>query len=232
MASINQMIHSYLYLSSLLIWTTFYIIGLAFLKRYYKSILFASVTALPQALFALILVYWKPERLSIFGIGLEDFLFSFLGGGLVWICTLLVFRNELYFGFITKTNFVRLAICLLFGLASVTVLHFLRISNYMAAFITMIFWIIFILIIKIEYAKISLATAGIFLVVYAIDLKMGLMIWPELISFWSFEHLTGITLLKMPLEELIWAFLYGGSWSLGVAYILNVKLEPKPVREV
>ena len=121
----------HLYLYSLLIFGVIYLSGIFVFRKYLKSILFASVTAFPHASFALILDYWKPEKISIFGIGLEDFIFCFLAGGITWICTLVFISKRLQIEFRKKNILRRLFICLVFGILSVTLLNKLNVTNYL-----------------------------------------------------------------------------------------------------
>jgi hypothetical protein len=45
----------------------------------------------------------------------------------------------------------------------------------------------------------------------------------------SWKNLWGKSLFGIPAEEIAWAFLYGGSWSLAVAFILGIEIREKLV---
>lgn len=50
-----------------------------------------------------------------------------------------------------------------------------------------------------------------------------LSIWPNLLSLWNLEKFSGIVILQIPIEELIWALLYGGTWSLTIAFLVDAR---------
>ena len=55
----------------------------------------------------------------------------------------------------------------------------------------------------------------LFLIVYFILLYiLNTFIFPDMIArTWNFEHLWGITFLKIPLEEILWAVTFGALWA-------------------
>ena len=55
----------------------------------------------------------------------------------------------------------------------------------------------------------------LFLIVYFILLYiLNTFIFPNMIArTWNFEHLWGITFLKIPLEEILWAWTFGSLWA-------------------
>lgn len=216
-----------MYLIFNLILLLFYCIGLIALIKNKKQIFFSSLFALPQAFYGLILVpvYWNPKTTSFLGIGLEDFIFSFLTGGLVWLSVLFLYKNMIYSSFKWNKIILKFTFCVLFGFIGLSILYFLKIRDIVNPFLVMILWSALILILHFEFRKIALSGAFSFLLIYILCLKTILIIRPEFISFWTLNNLSNVMIFKMPVEELIWAFLYGLSWSLGVAYILDVQIK-------
>jgi hypothetical protein len=220
---------SHLYLFSQGFSLTVYLAAIACLYTYRKSIIIASILALPHAFYSLLLVpvYWNPNRIMFLGIGVEDFLFSFFAGGLIWFGVLLFLRKKMVIHYNPKQIFIRYFICISFGISSIFILYFIGINDMLNPFITMILIIVIILIYKKVYFPIFLFESLASVLVYTLGLKIALTVWPDLMQSWTWKNLWGISLFGIPVEELAWAFLYGGSWSLSVAFLLNVDIKKK-----
>jgi hypothetical protein len=222
----EKFIESHLYLISQSVILSFYCIGFVIFFRSKKQILISSLFALPQAYFslALIPIYWNPDKTPFLGIGLEDFIFSFLTGGLVWMCVLAFFNDRISNILKREKIILKCIVTIVFGVISVSILSLINIKDIMNPFIVMLLWSMVIIIFHFDYWEIALTGGFTFLIVYSLILKTILIIWPEFISFWTLNNLSNVLILKMPVEELIWAFLYGLSWSLAIAYILDVQI--------
>jgi hypothetical protein len=221
---------SYQYLCSLMVWLFFYAIGLIIFYRYRKSIFFSSFLALPQAFFAILLVptAWQPNRIFVFGAGIEDLLFCFLSGGLVWMSVLWIYRKNVPQKFQLRNSIKRFVYCTVFGVLTVSlILLFTRLRGYIIPFTIMILWCTIVLIYKPGYLKLFLTGIASFLVVWFFVLLIIINIWPDMPSLWSWDKLWGLSFFKFPVEELVWAILYGGSWSLTMAFILNIEIDKK-----
>lgn len=215
------------YLYSLAVTGTVFIILLGLLKEHYKSILLSGILALPHALLSPMVVpgYWDPDMHLILGlVGFEDLMFSFLTGGLVWSGVLISNRKiQPLNHFRPVMALSRFSICLAFGTAGITMLYFIGIMEIMNPFLVMVAWIAYFLFSRRNYRKIALQGSFLFLLGYGIIFKMSIIFWPEYLHFWSTENLSGIFLAGIPLEELVWSFLYGGAWSVGMAWILGIR---------
>jgi|WetSurMetagenome_2_1015567.scaffolds.fasta_scaffold106218_2 hypothetical protein len=216
---------SHLYLFSQGFSLVVYLAGIASLYKYRKSIIIASFLALPHAFYSLMLVpvYWHPNRIMLLGIGIEDFIFTFFTGGLIWFGVLLFLKKKLIIHYYPKQIVFRYFICIIFGISSIFILYFIGINDMLNPFITMILIITIILIYKKAYFLIFLFESLASVLVYTLGLKIALTVWPDLMQSWSWKNLWGISLFGIPVEELAWAFLYGGSWSLTIAFILGIK---------
>jgi hypothetical protein len=61
---------------------------------------------------------------------------------------------------------------------------------------------------------------------YTAFFKLVTVIWPDFTSLWTAENLMGMSLWSIPLEEVLWACLYGAVWPVTVAYILDARKAP------
>lgn len=222
----TEFINTYLYLFSQIVWICLYFFGLLFLKGKRSSILFSSVAALPQAFLGgdVYSGTWVPNRILVIGAGVEDFIFCFLLGGLAWITTIFVIQKRVTIQFQFRGIIKRFLISLLFGIVATAALYLLDIREYLNSFIVMVIWCIVIFAYKKNYWPFLIIGSSSFFIVYMAGLLIGLFIWPDLLSLWNLENFSGISFLRIPLEELVWAFLYGGTWSLTIAFLLDVRL--------
>lgn len=225
----NEFLSSHLYLFSQIISLSLYSAGLAVLFSYRKSILIASIITAPQAFYALFLVpeYWNPPRIMILGVGLEDFLFSFISGGLIWMAVILVMKRNMKF----QTTFLpllrRFFYCLLFGLFFFVILFLAGVKGIWNPFVTMLAWSIFILLYRPGYLRIFLTVSVLSLLIYGVLLKLVFLLWPAVPTMWVSENLSGWFLMEIPVEELIFAFLYGGAYSMALAFFFNLQVPSK-----
>lgn len=228
--------HDYL-VSLVAFWMFYYIIGALIFLKHFKYILLSGVLTFPQCLYGIFLVpvYWNPERIMFLGISLEDLLFTFFMGGLVWMGIAGLYRNRISYNYSFKTLIRRFQICSFFGFVVVAFLLALNIHSMINPFIAMVLWIVTVIIFKREYWRITLMGSFAFLAVYSFGFKIQLLIWPQFTELWTWKNMWGISVSGIPLEELVWAFLYGGSWGTAVAYFFDIKItdpEKNPVADM
>jgi hypothetical protein len=58
---------------------------------------------------------------------------------------------------------------------------------------------------------------------YTIIFFITITLWPEFIGQWNTENLWGISVIGIPLEEIVWAAAYGGVWPTMMAYVFDIK---------
>lgn len=156
--------------------------------------------------------WWQPPTITGSRIGLEDFMFGFWVGGVSAVIYEEVFKKKLR---ARKPNSKKL---FLQGMSSLLLLLTLFLTSFYAfklssfyssvvAFVPLIAWIW----IKRKDLIINSLFSGLLLPLVGL-----LWFWiPELITpgwvekYWLFENLSGIIILKAPLEDLIWGFLAG-----------------------
>jgi hypothetical protein len=69
------------------------------------------------------------------------------------------------------------------------------------------------------------AFGGIFgAVSYTVTMTAGSMIWPDFMGLWRAENLWGPTIAGVPIEELVWGALYGPSWALAMAFVVDARV--------
>lgn len=156
--------------------------------------------------------YWRPEYLlsvKILGVevGVEEALFGFLVGGISSTIYQAVFRKQPTYG--RKRNFL----AALFFLAGATLFYFLTISGINPIWASSIALITTALVMMIvdRTLKWDMLFSGILMLVVALFIYFStLAYYPALVErFFVTTALSGINVLGIPIEELVWFFSWG-----------------------
>ncbi len=167
---------------------------------------------------------WVPNRILVIGAGIEDFLFCFLSGGLAWMSTLIVMQKKILVRFKFTSILKRFLFIQTFGIVVTATLYLLDLRDYLNFFIVMVMWSGAILVYKRKYWHFFVIGSLSYLIIFGVGFLIVLLIWPDILSLWNLESFSGIRFLRIPIEELVWAFLYGGTWSLTIAFLLDARL--------
>lgn len=168
--------------------------------------------------------YWDPVRIASFLTGLEDIIFSFANGGIVWLFAVSLFSNHIIVDLNLKKIIERYIICGLLG-ELVFLMFWLSGHKVMTSSIMSVFFIgIIILFLKPKLFSIFLVGLISFTIFYILLLKLSFIIWPSFLNFWNFDNLIGTFILGMPVEEILWAAGFGAVWPVLMAYILDARI--------
>jgi len=156
--------------------------------------------------------WWRPLTITGTRVGLEDFLFGFWAGGVSGIIYEEVFKRRLYLREKRKSSFLLHFLCSMFsvGILFFGSFYILQLSSFYSSILAMGLTTLFIWILRKDLILDSLLTGII------VPLVGLLWFWiPEYFTpgwvenHWLFENLSGIVILKAPLEDLIWGFFAG-----------------------
>jgi len=218
-------VHSYL-LTSLFL-TALCLAGVWLVPRYRKPTLLCAVLGIPGAAYSLVFVptYWNPVRILALPIGIEDVLFSFANGGLVWLLVA-VWTPGVRVSIDTATVAKRwLAVTAAFTLllvvmarAGVPVMHAGLVGA--AVILGTMLWL------RPAYRPLAVRGAMAFTMLYGAVLFGSLQIWPGALSQWDTRVLSGIVFLGAPVEEMVWALAYGAVYPVVMAFFLDATIAP------
>ena len=154
--------------------------------------------------------YWQPEYIfTILGLGIEDLLFAFFIGGIA-----AVIYEELFTKKAKKTEkeHLKMLIALgVLGILALTILTFgLKMNSIYSSSLVFIFLGIIMISKRRDLAKNAILSG---ILVAAIMFAFHLIytsIFPTIIQeWWKLENLSGIFLLGIPIEEMMWGFAWG-----------------------
>lgn len=228
----------YEYLISDIVLGLFWLSLFIFYRNLRKEMLFGSVLY-PAILIPLFLVtkflsyffnltwryvpdYWNPDTLFDLiritgGLSIEDFLFMFFLGGVVSVSYEILFKKES-----TIKPEIRHHILSILGFfVSYIVIAFLFNFNpiYNLTLSSLIGFVIIILQ-RPDLIRHSIYCGLIFLVLYFVGFIIFNFMFPyALNAYWNLESLSGIMVLNVPIEELLYAISFGSMWGPIYEYV-------------
>jgi len=218
------MIPDLLNLKSQIILLIIYLVLLGLSNHSRRLMLFGSCLAVPLAFIQY--VYddvWRADHLFGLQTGIEDFTFCFLIGGISLALVCLFFKNT-HFKNISQLHWKRLLVVSFLGIAFLTILHTFGIGNYLNNYISMALTAAILVILQRNLWKVFMLGSVLLVICYIPALNIGFLIWPDLIDLWNIENMSGLMILKVPLEENIWALLFGGTWPMIIFYITKTRV--------
>ncbi len=197
------------------IWVIFY-----FLRNDLRNqMVFSSFLSLPLGALEVLFIpyYWNPQRLFNFNPAIESFVLMFCVGGIVSVLYEVVFMKKLENLSISSAERKRLNRSIgAVIVVSIVLLSFIFKNDFIYTFsITMFLGTIAIFVSRrYLFRKIVFSGAGFLLIYFLFLLFINIIAFPGWIQkAWVSEHLSGVFLYTIPIEEILWAFSFGLFWS-------------------
>jgi len=219
----TSFLNEHIYMGSVIFLGAAYALAYRLFPSRRRSMFLSSLFALPQALYGLQLVpqIWNPRYVISLPVGLEDILFSFLGGGLAWAsATLAAWRVDVFCASL-EAMIRRLFVCLFFGSVLSGIFYVAGLKGYAVPFLVMTAWGAVLLFSRRAFLPLMAGGAVFFTAFYICFFKVTEFVWPNVLSLWNLKEFCGLSFWHMPLEEIAWAFLYGAVWPMTMAYVLE-----------
>jgi hypothetical protein len=192
-----------------------------------RMITLSSALAAPHALSALLVVphYWRPPSVLVVGIALEDVLFMIGVGGMAWIFSVWPLRDVMLLEFSPRSIARRYGALLLGCAIAGWLLSRVPGPDRMSAILGLM-TIVAVAIVVRRRELWPMAVAGCLCsgAGYAISMMLGAVAWPEFMALFQPENLWGYRIGGVPLEEIVWASLFGPSWALVMAIVVDARL--------
>ncbi len=212
----------------LLIWFLIFI----WQKKLRREMLIASLIITPAALSEVFFVpgYWLPDTIGNPKLSIEDFIFSFAVGGIVAVIYELFMKR--------KVRHQRLCSCyngelfhgLILGIGVIVIFlsyTLLKINFMYAVYFGIIIDIILITFTRPDLIKKIIYSGLIFGLLYFLFFSIFSSLVPSFIKHWNITNLSGIVLLGVPVEEILWAIGTGGLLGPIYEYLLSIKLSER-----
>lgn len=156
--------------------------------------------------------YWQPEIIFGWKVGIEDFLFAFFIGGIGAVVYEVFLGKHLKRDKRYKSGKWMFFVLPVIGLAVLISLNsLLRINSIYASSLGFSVCAVIIWAIRPDLIKDSLLS-GIFagLLIFIFYSVFFLKIYPNIVNdWWMLSNISGIIILGIPLEEILWVFCWG-----------------------
>jgi len=219
-------LRQYGYLVSMLILLAICLSGMITFPKQRVGMLLSAALFVPSALGALLFVpdYWKPVLVVPLPVGLEDIIFSFSAGGIVWLLATCWQKDRLRLRLKTKVILARMNACGLPCILLNLALWRGGLPIMTSVVLTMAVLAIALLWLRPRFLPIAFMGAVWFSFFHFLFASVALAIWP--IGQLYAGRLWGYRLFRLPLEEIVWAAAFGFAWPPLMAYVFDAELVP------
>jgi hypothetical protein len=209
-------------------WLACYLVG----KNYRAEIRWGTLISAPLALTSILFIpqYWTPPSLfdldQKIKVGIEDFLWAAAVGGLASAVAEIVLKERLsrLRKAARKRHFAPFVVVVV---VFVTLQLWHRDKTIYNCIIAFAVGAIVIVVLRSDLIPTMLIGALSFTVLYFVLFLIVLQLYPDFVNrFYNIPHLLGIYVLKVPIEELLFAGTGGAIWSVAYEYVQGYRLEP------
>lgn len=209
--------------------------GLLARPRQRKLALLSASLQAPFGLLSVFFVpdYWAPVRLFSLGdgAGVEDLLFSFSAGGLAWLLATSPSGPRIEAAIEPRRVLVRFAAFAVPGVAAGALLWRSGLGPMGAALAVAVVSAAVLAFRQRGLLCLSAAGGAGFGILYSLVLAGAYALWPRFADQWTAAGSWGVSVLGLPLEEVVWATGGGAVWPLFVAWLVDARVAgPVPGR--
>jgi hypothetical protein len=192
----------------LFIWVLLYIIR----SDLRKQMMYLSVITMPLGISEPIFRrdYWNPPLFNGWPIGLEELIFCFAIGGIAAVLYEEIFRKR-YSRVPAKTHaHSLLAILLFFVVWSYVLIFRLGVNSIYACSAALLIVAIYLVSPRKDLVKVALLSGLLVSLLMLAFYQLLLRIYPDMVrEIWYLKNISGILVLGIPIEELMWGFCWG-----------------------
>ncbi|MDQ3019029.1 MAG: lycopene cyclase domain-containing protein [Bacteroidota bacterium] len=218
----------------LIVWAIIYITNKKFRKEMLRVSLWTMLFGLTEPLF--VPEYWNPPTLFDLaektGFDIESLIFTFSIGGIGSVLYKLVNRIDIEPFQSDERSNIRHRVHFYILLTPVFVFVLLalltKLNHIYCGIIAMFFGAVATLFCRPDLNKKIWVGGFLFFVLYFIFFEILNLLHPGYVEMvWNLNAISGILILGVPLEELIWGFTFGMYWSSVYEHLLWYKLKHK-----
>ncbi len=221
---------SYPYLTLSLVLAALAAAGALLFPNARRSMLVCGLGAAPTSLLTVSFVpaYWQPVRIGGAWIGMEDVLFSFATGALMWLTFSVFLRRDLDAAPSCLGGFLRRYFTC--GPAFLAVYYLLRQADcapMASALGGMLILGLGMSLFAADLLLPAIAGGALFGTLYSVTLAASFAVWPEFSKYWSVAYTDGFVIGTIPAAEIAWAVGAGIVYPLVMSYVMSPSLLPR-----
>lgn len=221
------LIETYPYLVASLCYFAFFVLVLLCIRSQRRMMLLSGLLSAPFACCSVLFIpeYWNPVRVVdfFFRTGPEDIIFSFTSGGMAWLLAAWAVRKKLTIHLRTGILLRRYAAYSASFMAVGLVLQQAGAGIMTATILSILICSLLLLYLRPGLWFLPLAGLVGFTTLYLVYVAIILGACPEFLLQWNMENLSGVSLLGIPVEEILWASSFGFCWPLFIAHICDAR---------
>ena len=227
MTTLATFAETYPYLVGCFFAVLLFVACILFFKEQRRPMLLSALLFTPFALTGIIVVpsYWRPKLFWDLVVGVEDVIFCFVNGGIVWLGSAHFMMDRLLLPRKLRPlmkRYVKFVVC---GGILYSVLFFMGFDFWWSTLGSLYTLGFMLLYAQRHLWPLALWGTTMFLLLYSLFLKLMFSSWPHFIHQWNLPSLSGF-IFGMPIEELIWALGFGFTWPLFMAHVFDVQVRP------
>ena len=201
---------------------------------YRRSALLSGLICLPAAPLALLHegIYWSPVRWGGGHFGMEDVLFAFMFGCLVWLLAAGPFRTHLEIDGQFSMCIRRYVLVTALYVATCFLLWHSGLKGLPNTMVGATVPVLVALILRRNLWPVAVAAVLLFVPIYTLIVKVQFILWPEYVLQWNRTGHCAMSVFGIPIGELEWAIAFAIQWPMLVGYILGVRIRSANLRVV
>jgi len=213
------------------IWVILFLLRRDLHKELIISGLFGALAAAISEPFFL-MDYWRPPYFFYFpiGFGLEDLIFNFLCAGIAAVLYEFILGKHLSRRRDHHHHWILISIISIIVLISTFIAINIgsSINSIYVLFMMLLLWSLVLLFYRHDLLKDALLSAVFFAFFYFFAFLIILKIYPEAVTrFWLLKNLSGIFILGIPIEELLFAFFTGLAVGPFYEFMCGLKIKDR-----
>lgn len=194
-------------------------LGLFIWRKNTRKEMLVMSTILGVVGFVTVFVYiqdwWRPLTITNTAIGIEDFLFGFLVGGIASVIYEDIFKKKIKIREVSKIRKTKRNLNFFFLLSFLLILFFscfylLKFNSFISTIIAILPPIFIIWIKRKDLIIDSIVTGALLVIIASLVYTAVEFLTPGWIqAFWYFKNVPNIVIFNLPLDDLVWYFLAG-----------------------
>jgi hypothetical protein len=230
--------YHYSYLVGTLIFSAAWVVCYVVRKKYQPQIIWGSLVSAPLALTSILFVpqYWTPPSLfdldMRFRVGIEDVLWAAAVGGIASVIGEILLKERLAVRRKQphKRHLAPFVLMFLLGV----ILYLWHVKIIQIAIISFTVCALVIAVLRRDLILTMLVGAFNFTLLYFLLFFYFLQLYPDFVQrYYNVPNLLGVYILRVPIEELLFAASGGTVWSVAYEYVQGYRLSPgRPFRLV
>jgi hypothetical protein len=192
-----------------------------------RTACYSGLCCMPCSLVALLHNdrYWQPVRLGHLPYGIEDLIFTYIVGVIVWMGAWLLFREKILIGDVAVPKAISrlLPDGALSGTLTV-VLYAAGMDPMTVVLVVGCALAIALLIRRRSLWRLSAAGSVVFPLFYIAVVNLQFRVWPDYVLYWIPSGPWVRLFLGIPVGEVLWSVMFGALWPALVATAFGIRL--------